>query len=319
MSFRSKVIVLGSLFVVLLAVLVVGMAVSPRGAAARAAASPLVPRLRAGDVIRVELADSTSRVALLRGDQWSLEVTGGQFPANRQRVDALVREVAAASRGTLISRGTNDDASLGFDEKTVRHLVLRGASGAVLCELSIGKQGAGGGVYLRVGQSPEIWLTGEGLVPYLTTDGSFWADLRVLPADVTGSAVMRISVSSGRSFTWTATRQKDAQNRETWYLAGRPGVKAPAEKLDSLANAVADLTGSGFIPGPVDRKQFQAPTGVVVVSLTDNRTFSVLFAARTPDGKYPCIVEQGEHVYLVPEWKVKEIVVPESILTSAPS
>jgi hypothetical protein len=316
-SFQRKVLLLGSVCVALLVALVLGMVFSPRGVEKREAEALLFPGVKASAVKRVEVTDATTRIVLEKTAAWSLSVAGAVFPASQERAEAIVRNVVSLNRGTLISRQPQPSESLGFSPQVSKHLVFYGSTGELLCDLSVGKQGSvGRGVYLRAGVAPEVWQTGEGLSPYLTTDRTFWADLRVLPSDVAGPAVMRLSISSrsGNRFTWTTTRERDAQNRQRWVLAGRAGVAIKQEKVDAIVNAVTGLTGADFLTGPRDKSAFLSPSAVVVVSLTDNRTFSVLFGPKLADGRYPCMREQGEYVYAVPEWRLKEIIVGSDAL-----
>ena len=312
MSFQRKVIFLGSVLVVLLVALVLGMVFSPRGVEKRETEALLFPGVKASAVKRIEVSDSNARIVLEKASAWSLDISGIVFPASQERAEALVRSVVSLNRGTLISRQRQPQESLGFGPQTSKHLALYGSAGELLCDLAVGKQGSvGRGVYLRVGQAPEVWQTGEDLTPYLTTDRTFWADLRVLPADVAGPAVMRISVSSrsGKTFTWTATRERDAQNRQRWVFAGRAEVPIKQEKVDAVVNAVTGLSGADFLTDAQDRSTFLNPSAVVVVSLTDNRTLSVLFGQKMADGRYPCMQEKGQFVYVVPDWQIREILV----------
>ncbi len=318
MSFRARVVILGSAFLLLLAALVLGAVFSPRGTEQRVVEALMFPGVKASAVRRVEVADPGSRIVLQKGSAWTLELAGSSFPASQERADALVRSVVSLNRGTLISRRLQDPASLGFGSQGEKRLTFFGAAGEVLCELSAGKQASSGrGSYLRAGQAPEVWLTGDALTPYLTTARSFWADLRVLPQDVSSPAVMRLSISSrsGKQFAWTVMREADAQHRQKWVLAGRTVTAIKQEKVDALVNAVTGLAGADFLTGVPDRAAFLSPSAVVVISLTDNRSFSILFGARQADGNFPCMQEQGQYVYAVPDWRLREILVGEEALT----
>jgi hypothetical protein len=316
-SFQRKVFLLTSIFFGLLVALILGMVFSPRGTERRAAEALLFPGVKASAVRRIEVSDSTTHVVLQKTASWTMEIAGATFPASQERAESLVRSVVSLNRGTLISRRLQDPASLGFGPQTAKRLAFYGPAGELLCDLALGKAGPSGrGNYVRAGQAPEVWLTGEALSPYLTTERTFWADLRILPRDVTGPAVMRLSISSrtGKVFTWTVAREKDAQNRQVWALLDRAGAKIRQEKVDAIVNAVTGLSGVDFLTGSTDRSAFSNPSAVVVISLTDNRTFSLLFGARQPDGKYPCMREQGVSVYVVPDMRLREILVAEDAL-----
>lgn len=319
MSFRRTVIILGSVFVILLCLFIIGLVFSPRGTAQRAAETLLFPGLKPQSVARVEISDSSSRVLLVKSGAWTIDVAGKSFPGSQQRTDALIQAVASLTRGSLVTRNAQAAAGLGIGTQATRSIVLSDANGKTLCQIQVGKNGAGGqGFYIQAGKAPEVWQTGQALSSSLTTDRAFWADLRILPPNATGDSVIRLSVSSrmGKPFSWTSTRERDAQNKVTWTLAGVPPAKVQQAKLDAIANAVTGLTGSDFLTDPSQASSLASPAASVIVSFADNRTFTVLFGAKTVDGRYPCSLEQGQYAYLVPEWRAQEILLSEEAITS---
>ena len=243
MSFRARVIALGAVFIVLLAALLVGIFVSPRGAADRASAALLVPGLRAERVLAVEISGPSGRLLISRpsgadapaaqetnapaaqetnapaAQVWVLDVDGRQLPTAPERVEGLLKLIAAMQRGTLVTRDAKASEGLGLSAADASRLILSGAGGAKLCELSVGRQGSSGGSYIRVGNGAEVFQTGEGLAGYLTSQRASWLDLRVLPRDVKPDAVMRLSVQSslppadGKSpsrIDYTLLKEKDS-------------------------------------------------------------------------------------------------------------
>ena len=87
MSFRTKVVILGGLFVALLAALIVGGIVMPRGVSQRSAAQVLLPGFRIGDAVKIVESDSIQSLVLEKSGSWWIDFSGRQFPASSARVD----------------------------------------------------------------------------------------------------------------------------------------------------------------------------------------------------------------------------------------
>ena len=331
MSFRQKAIVLGSVFVGLLVVLLYGTVISPPGAAQRRSEAPLFPRVKTGLAQRIEIADASSRILLVRSGGWTIDSTGTAYPASQSRVEGLLKEVAALARGTLVTRDPKTADSLGLSSKEAKRLVLSGAKGEALCELSIGRSGVGGrGFFLRPGTGTEVFQTGEELSSYLSTERRTWADLRILPSDINAEAVMRLSIASTLALPgaagakgepridYTLLREKSAAGAFTWSLSpGAVGASGAVDqqKADSLVRSVLALEGADFLDGEDRaRASLASPAALVTVSLTDDRTFVIQFGTKASGDQYPCALSGGSLAYLVPEWRLEGILKPKENL-----
>jgi hypothetical protein len=316
MNFRRSFIILASLFVVLSCLFVLGMLISPSGSTRRAEQALLFPGLKKETVARIEIADSESKVLLVRSGSWMVDIGGRRFPASLESVEALLQEVAVLTRGSLATRNGKTAESLGLGEKPEKFLTLSDASEKPLCVLRVGKNASGGeGLYVQAGTKSEVWRTGRSLSASLTTQSARWSDLRILPADVKGDSVISLAVASRTGSSWTATRERDAKNKTSWILADRPSAAAQQEKLSAAANAVAGIAGSEFITEQ-GAAPLPSPAASVTVSFSDNRTFTLLFGEKGADNTYPCSLEKGQYAYRVPEWRVKEILLGAEALTS---
>jgi hypothetical protein len=316
MSFRAKVITLGSILAALVAVLLVGTLASPRGAAERAGAALLFPALKKDRVQEVEISEADSRVRLARGAAWTIDVGGRALPAAADKVEGLLAQVATLARGSVVTRDAKAAEGLGLGQGQGKKIVLRGSAGAVLCEITVGGPAAGGGSYLRVGDRPEVLQTGEGLSPYLAAGRASWADLRVLPRGVGGEAVMRISVSGSvpkkgskpaASTPYTLLKDKGSSGGLSWTFSP-PGPAVDQQKASQLASALASLEGADLLTDQVPVSAVLAsPAATVTVSLTDDRTFTILLGAGTDTQQHPCAVKETGFAYLVPEWRMEGI------------
>jgi hypothetical protein len=326
MSFRRKVAVLGALFVVLLGLLIAGIVVTPRGAAARASAALLFPGLKPEKAQAVEISGPAGRVVLSRDAAWAMEVDGVLRPTAPDRVEGLLKLLAAMPRGTVVTRDARAAEGLGFSPAQVSRIVVSGAGGVRLCDLSVGKPGVAGGSYIRAGEATEVFQTGEGLTTYLSTQRASWLDLRVLPRNVAPDAVMRISVQGTVAtpdaagpvrIEYTLLREKDSSGVMAWTLSA-PGAKVDQQAVRSLVGSILGLEGSDILAGKdLAAAGLSAPQAVVTVSLTDNRTFTISLGRRTQAGQYPCTLKDAAAGYLVPEWRVQAVLLPKEKLAGS--
>jgi hypothetical protein len=327
MSFQRKVIILGSVFLILLAALVLGTVFSPQGTASRQSEALLFPALKPSQARRIEIGDASSKVSLVLSGDWTIDVAGKMYPASQERVNGLLQELAAITRGTVVTRDAKAAESLGLSEKEAKRLVLFGAKDERLCDLSIGRFAAGGqGIYLRVGDRSEVLRTGEGLSRYLGIERRDWANLRVLPPGLKADTIMRLTVTNSRAlpetkgarpFQYTLVKETDTRGGSVWSLAGEKGRKLDAKKIDGMANALAGLEGSDFLTDGAPSAVLSPQAAEVTVSLTDNRTFTIRFGLKKEKNQYPCGLAEGAYAYLVPEWRVNEILAAPETLTLA--
>ncbi|MBE3064235.1 MAG: DUF4340 domain-containing protein [Spirochaetes bacterium] len=321
MSFRQKVIVRVSIFVVLLALFLFGAVISPPGASQRRSETPLFPGLKPALVRKIEIADSSSSLALSRAGGWIIEGSGASYPASQLKVEGLLKEVAALTRGTLVTKSSKAADGLGLSEKEAKRLVLSGAKGEKLCELSVGRAGvAGRGYYLRSGSAAEVFQSGEGLSSYLSTERRTWADLRILPSDIKAEAVMRLSIASSLAprIDYTLLKEKSAAGAMTWSLGAGAGP-VDQQTVDSLVRAVLALEGGDFLADQDPaRASLASPAAEVTISLADNRTFVLQIGDTTTGDQNPCALGGGSLGYLVPRWRLDGILKPKESLAVSP-
>ena len=318
MSFRSKVAALSAVAVALIGLYFLGGALSPEGSTRRTAEGLLFPALRESEVFRIELRGASAIGLLRKSGAWVLNDSGRELPASRVRVDELMREVASLVRGPLVTKNPGTAPSLGLGGPGSVSLRLLDAEGRILADLLTGKSDPRGqGLYLRVDSSPEVWLTGETLAPYLVTDRRFWADLRVLPADVTDDIVMRLSVEGnlGHPFAWTVVREKDPRYGGEWTAAAGIAGKVRQGRVGALVGSLTELVGADFAPEESRERTISHPVARATISLVDNRTFILLFGVPTAGGEYPCAVAGGDLCWLVPPWRERDVVVGPEALT----
>ncbi|HET6487533.1 MAG TPA: hypothetical protein VFH83_13995, partial [Spirochaetia bacterium] len=141
----------------------------------------------------------------------------------------------------------------------------------------------------------------------------FWEDLRILPRDLTVQAIVRISeTTSGSGGTsWALSRGPDSRGIPRWSFPGSQDA-VQASQADAVAGALLAVEGEDFLTD--DRAAEAGPVATVTVSVNDGRDFRLSFGPKTADSRYPCRLQDGTVVYLVPQWRYQQIVVDRSTL-----
>jgi hypothetical protein len=326
MSFKKKIIVLGSIAGLLLVVFIMGEIFSPQRLTRAASETELFPGFRADSAQRIELADSSSRVLLIKAGNWTVDINGVRYPANVTKVGFLLKEISAVTRGELVTRSQDKAADLGVEGPQAVHLTVSGGNTDVLCELFAGKTSATGkGRYIRTGKGAGTYQTGDSLSPYITTDKRFWEDLKIFPSDLKTESVIRLSIrcrialSGGkdqRTLDYGLFRTQDQQGRQSWGFADK-GAAPLEEKVRSLIDSVLALEGNDFDTSPdAARHVSDAPSATITLSTSDNRDMTVFLGNMVAGDQYPCAQANGKNAYLVAEWRVNQILAKRESLGS---
>ncbi len=324
MTFKSKVLLLGSAAVLLLAAFVLGELFPPNGGEGGRSAALLFPGFKADAALGIELESTDSRASLKKsGEEWSLDIEGSPYPASKKRIGDLMREISALKRGTLVTRSEERDETLGFKENSVR-LTVSGVGGELFCDMRAGKAGVTGrGRYIRAAGSKEVYETGESLSPYLNADRRFWANLRMFPENTKAEDIVKVSIKSSLMFSgkkgrrildYTLIRSESA-GAGSWSIAGGDGRrKISGEKAKRLLDVLAGFEASDFnLEAEAAQRTRSNPKAAITLSKGDGRSFT-LFVGAGAAGQYPCAVSNGQVGYLAEEWRLEEaLVTPDSL------
>lgn len=316
MSFRGRVVLLGSLCGALLATWILGLVFSPDR--------------RTGDGVRVfrDLkVESVAGIALQAGDvkislskrrDWVLEDAGRDLPASKAKVEGLLKEVAALTRGSAVTSREDAASGLGLTGSAAKVLTLLGGKGEKLAELTIGKAGTGGGgSYMRAGGEKQVYLTGATLSAYLDTERRYWSDLRLLPADLKAQNVTRISfrgrmeLEEGkkvRNLDYALVRSADSRGKLLWIVEGRKDAVLDDQKVEQVVSNLLGCEGNDFTDSTeASRKALSRTMAEVTLSMGDNRDFTLFVASKAEGSQYYAGLKGAERGYLVPEWRLERI------------
>jgi hypothetical protein len=320
LSFRRKILVLGAAIAVLAAAYVLGLVFSPARMGRREAETPLLPDFNRNQrdlAAAVELVAAEGSLRLLnKGESWVLPGGGREYPASRSRIVAFFNFLAETKRTRVVTDNPEAWAEfeLSGDEARRRIRVLDGA-GNILTEIIIGKPATGGGYdYVRLGDSNEVVLSNRSFSYYLNVEDKFWSYLRVLPEDLEGQDLIRISVDSevifqdGSPGPLDYTLVLDAEQQNLWRVADRPQLPLDNGEVDLLANNLADLEGTEFAAA-VGRAEagLTDPAGQILLSTQDDKDFRLLIGGPAGEDQFYVARQDGPYIYKVSEWRLKGI------------
>jgi hypothetical protein len=319
LSFRRQVLVLSILIAVLAGAYILGLVFSPARVSKREAETPLLPALKKELVAKIALASAEGSLELTRsGESWSIPVGDQTFPASESRIDTFFDFLEELKRSRIVT--DNPDSWTDFEVGTdaASRIQLLDASGQALVDLIVGKSSAGGNDnYVRLEGSNEVVLTNSAFHYYLNVQTRFWAHLLILPEELEGRDIMRISVRSDLVFPDGGPGDLDYtlllsdERPGLWQVAGEPDTRLDSDAVDRLASDLADLEGTDFAVA-VSAKEagLDEPSAQILISTLDDRDFRLLVGSLIGENQAYVAREEREYIYKVSEWRLKGILKP---------
>ena len=321
MGLRIRFVLAAATLAGLVALFIGGLLFSPQKQQARAAEAPLLPiasgvQLSGVDILRPAAAQVSLRA---RDNRWEAEVDGRSFPASSERIQALAMLLAGLQRGSLMTRDPVRSAELGLGLEQARLLVLH-LAGRPNIALEVGERAPSGEEdYVRVRGESAVYLVRSSLSVLLAQDLAYWFDLRVLPGEVRGETIARITVRGGVDLGSPAgvlrgnyTLQRGSGERSgEWSLSGT-SERVDAAAAASMVSALALLEGEDFLeaarPAP-DRGTLE-----VEVATLEGKAYSLRVRAGPEHGLALVTAGGSPWTYLVREAQLRRAIRPTAEL-----
>jgi hypothetical protein len=323
MGLRIRFVLAAATLAGLVALFIGGLLFSPQKQQARAAEAPLLPiasgvQLTGVDIVRPGAAQVSLRP---RDSRWEAEVDGRSFPASSERIQALAMLLAGLQRGSLMTRDPVRSAELGLGLEQARLLVLH-LAGRPNIALEVGERAPSGEEdYVRVRGESAVYLVRSSLSVLLAQDLAYWFDLRVLPGEVRGETIARITVRGGVDLGSPAgvLRGDYALERGSGERGGEWSLSGASERVDaaaaaSMADSLALLEGEDFLEAaPVAPPARPAPdrgTLEVEVATLEGKAYSLRVRAGPKRGLALVTAGGSPWTYLVREAQLRRAVRP---------
>jgi hypothetical protein len=272
---------------------------------------PPVARIASKDITKLRIKNKDSLITLTRkGASWIIEPQG--YPANKEAVNGLLREMGGLTLTALASEGGNDAVYDLDDGRRIEADAYEGSK--VVRELAIGKTAASGEhTFVKLDRNAGIFHADHDLRRVFDKTLSALRDKTVMKVtgDITG-----LTLTKGRK-TLTiekATRSASAKGKKEqgkggaqqgtgpqWKIAG----KKPANdaEVNGLVNTLSNLTCEDFIEGKV-KNDFHAP--LYTVMLKGAKTYK-LSIYKEKDKTFAAVSSESPYPFKLSDWQAKNI------------
>ncbi len=252
MSFRARLAVACASLAVLAGLFLLGLLAPEGGREARAQEAPLLPLGSPAEIGEMEIHAGQSPaggVLLLRRTDggWEARDGGRTWPAASERAEALAGLLAGLRQGRLVSSDPARRGELGLEGG--RLLVLRRGQGRPELRLRVGARAPSGQEdYLGLEGQEEVYLVSGNLSVLLAQDRAYWLNLYLLPDEVRGDTIGRVTV---RGTVAAGAGEPPIRGGYTLERAGQgwtvDGGPADARAAQAMAEALARLEGEDLL------------------------------------------------------------------------
>jgi hypothetical protein len=254
MTFRNRVITLGSLLGILIVLYVFGLTrMSDRGAEQ----DPLVAQGSLESVTGIEVVAPEGEVLRLEQSDgaWQLQIGGQLYPARPERVESMLNALENLRRNRTVSQGTERHEQLGLTGEAATRLNLNRGTAPEISMLFGALAPQGGEVFVRYAGEDTAYAVDNALNFYFNQETGYWAELRLV-RDVIPENIVEIAVDADVALLDPA-RPVDADYRLTrgagdqWNLSPEPGGDLDDGEVERVAGALANLQASDYLVDPV--------------------------------------------------------------------
>ncbi|MSR22068.1 MAG: DUF4340 domain-containing protein [Gemmatimonadetes bacterium] len=303
MSTRTLAIVLGSL-VALLALYGIVRLVDSRGAPASDGATALADVLAEvdpGGVSSMEITGGAVPITLQRG---STGWTANGFAADTVAVRQLIEALTDVSVGALVSSNPGNHDRLGVAGANARQLQVTGEGGAQVT-IAVGRPAPGGGTYVRLPSSDQVFLLSSGLRIAAELGGGLgrWRDRTLAQVDT--AQVSRIAIE--RDGSWTELVRTDGG----WTVEGRPTTVLPVR---DLLGGLVNLVAMDFAP---DSVSLAATRRVVALGAQGDTLAAIEMGGPSDVGRVPARARGVEETFQLTNFDADRVTPTRAAITGS--
>lgn len=286
-----------------------------------------LPALDAEKVEKIEVtgkAESIKGGAVLvkAGEGWTVaapDKADATFAADASAVTALLDSLSALEAGTFVTARAEKHAELDIDDEKGLFVTFH-QKGAAPLALVFGRYAQGGGNYLRLEGSDEVFVGKGSVAPKLQKDVDGWRKKKLLDVEADEVASVTVEPAGGTAYTVEAREESEgegeaATKKTVWAFAS--GVQLPEgfrgddDLVRRVATSAAGLRASAFL----DEAKAADETGLgdapalgrVVVKSKGGKTWAVRFGKEDDKKRVYAQIEGEAQVYLLPGYQTKNV------------
>lgn len=334
MTSRTRLIVLSSVFVVLLATYLVGALGMSRAGRSPVAGEPVLGEDIVSESalvrIRGEGQSEESTTTELRREQessWLVDIGGDLYPADPDHVGGLLDALTGLRKVRVAASGEEYFADFKVDEDAARLIALEGEDGQELSRLFVGKAVTGGGqMYLRRAGEDDVYIVDRDIGFYFGQQKPYWSDLVPFPQDLSPQAITRLSVEADLQVdsemrvvdTFTVFREP-GDGGSPWRIdsgAGDAAQELAQQDVDTWASRIPEYEPSAFVTEAPAETGLGNPAARLVIEDEAGRRFEVRIGDSAGDARFYTrvsgpgvdVADDGRpFLYTVSSWQVRRI------------
>lgn len=315
MKYKTKVISLSAVIIILAATYFMGGLFSAQKAVDKKAMEPLFDQTLRETLTSLKVSTNAGNVTIekVSGDEWAVRIEENVlYPASRVRVNSLINSVFDVTKYKLMGRGEKYWEEFELEPNRADTVeVFRDNQSKFT--LYVGKEGPGGkGDYVRSSLSDEIFLTDATMQRHFGQDPRYWFNMRLFPEGYTGDDIFAFSFIDMNSEAKISLK-REAQGKLGKWNNLVPGGPAPDGRVaDAIADNLALLEAVNFVNGA------EITPNVIVEIDTGKLGHLTIDCQKIMDeGQYVYLLKKrgDSYMYLIQEDKLKRLFQPEGLFT----
>jgi hypothetical protein len=303
MKFRTTLILLAALVLLVLAAYLMEKPLSERAKEQKESAVPLFSAATSEAVQKIESKSAENDVTLeKRGEGWVVLKEDRAFPADPKAVESALDTFEGLKQGKPISK--NPDKQGLFEVTAEKGVEVRaiGANEEVLAHFFVGKTGPDFfSTYVRKDGSDDVFLANSYLRSIFDKSVKDWRNKRIFDFPV--EEVKELTITEENK---SIRVRKD--DTETWWVMDPEKVTANESVVEKIASTLAQLRASDFAETD-DPAEYELakPQRKVTANLTNDALHTLLIGKKKDEAKYYVKNEAKKTVFVIDTFRIENM------------
>jgi hypothetical protein len=283
-----------------------------------------LPSVDKDKVVGIELSGPVNAVLTKTGDTWQVAEPGGpkKFAVDQAAVDSAIGALPDLEADAFVTARAAKHEELELtDEKGLRVKIEQ--DGAANLDVIFGRAAKGGGNYLRLAGTDEVFVGKGRFASLAKKDVKAWRKRKLVDAKSDALKKILVTPATGdpyavESYDKTEGEGEAAVTKSSWRLASEvslpEGFVADEDALKRIATSVANLRASELVDDktPADVGLGAGATGGKVTAQTaDGAIITARFGDTDDKKRVYAMMEGDDQLYLIGQYAVNNLVKPK--------
>jgi len=302
MTYKNRLIFLGTLIGVLLVTYIVGVILTS-DIGSKSSSYTWLDSKTAEKTIRIVIKDADNEFELKKKNgQWFVSHNGLEYPAKQLRVEDFLKILTTRSAWPIRSTSASTHERFGLEQSASRVTVY---AETVILDLVVGNEDAyKNEIYLRKAGQNEVRAGDNMIKSYISSPVTSWYNLRLIPETENGSvdlsAVQKMSVYTPRE-----TQIFSRKNRR-WEISGISVTNPDQNAVDTYIRQILNIEGDNF-DDSVNSADPMFDKTSIVLELGNGSIVTVRFSNADESGRRFAHVSGKNNIYSIPTWQAEKL------------